>query len=283
MEQGKLYVCATPIGNLEDVTLRLLRILAEADLIAAEDTRVTRKLLSKYEIKAHLLSYHEHNQAKREKELIGKIKQGLTVALVSDAGMPGLSDPGYKLIKACIELGIEIEVLPGPFAAVTALVASGLPINSFVFEGFLPRKRAQRKKMLKDLSREIRTLVLYESCHRIGKLLEDILEILGDRQIVLARELTKKYEEVIRGRVSQLLEVANERELKGEIVVVIAGATKHSNIPSKGAIQEKLIVLISKGTSKKDAVKKLAEEIDVPKRTIYEIAENLPVKKRGGN
>jgi len=283
MEQGKLYVCATPIGNLEDVTLRLLRILAEADLIAAEDTRVTRKLLSKYEIKAHLLSYHEHNQAKREKELIGKIKQGLTVALVSDAGMPGLSDPGYKLISACIELGIEIKVLPGPFAAVTALVASGLPINSFVFEGFLPRKRAQRKKMLKDLSREIRTLVLYESCHRIGKLLEDVLEILGDRQIVLARELTKKYEEVIRGSVSQLLEVANERELKGEIVVVIAGAIKHSNIPSREAIQEKLIVLISKGTSKKDAVKKLAEEIDVPKRTIYEIAENLPVKKRDGN
>lgn len=283
MEQGKLYVCATPIGNLEDVTLRLLRILSEADLVAAEDTRVTRKLLSKYEIKAHLLSYHEHNQAKREKELIEKIKQGLTIALVSDAGMPGLSDPGYKLIKSCIELGIAVEVLPGPFAAVTALVASGLPTNSFIFEGFLPRKRAQRKKMLKDLLQEKRTLVLYESCHRIEKLLEDILEILGDRQIVLARELTKKYEEVIRGRVSQLLTVADERELKGEMVVVIAGATKHSNIPSRETIQEKLIVLISKGITKKDAVKKLAEEIDVPKRTIYEIAENLPAKQFDDN
>jgi len=280
MEQGKLYICATPIGNLEDVTLRLLRVLSEADLIAAEDTRVTRKLLSKYEIKANLLSYHEHNQAKREQELIKKIKQGLTVALVSDAGMPGLSDPGYKLIRSCIELGIKVEVLPGPFAAITALVASGLPTNNFIFEGFLPRKRAQRKKMLRNLSQEERTLVLYESCHRIGKFLEDVLEVLGDRQMALARELTKKYEEIIRGKVSQILAAAGKRELKGEMVVVIAGATKDLNILSREAVQEKLVALISGGTSKKDAIKKLAEEVDVPKRTIYEIAQSLPVEQR---
>ncbi len=281
MSQGKLFICATPIGNLEDVTLRVLRILGEVDLIAAEDTRVTKKLLNKYAIKSSLESYHEHNQAKKTKELICRLKQGLSLALVSNAGMPGLSDPGYKLIEACIDSGIDIEVLPGPFAAITALVASGLPTDRFVFQGFLPRKREQRRTILKDLSREKGTLVFYESCHRIKRFLEDALEILGERPIVLALELTKKYQEMIRGNISKALAILEEKELKGEIVVVIAGAPKSLEMPAPEVIRKQLKALMKKGFSKKDAARKLAQEANIPKRFVYEIANTLSLINSG--
>lgn len=276
MSSGKLFVCSTPIGNLEDVTLRVLRILGEVDVIAAEDTRMTRKLLNKYKIKTPLESYHEHNEIKKSKKLVERLKQGLSLALVSDAGTPGLSDPGYRLIKACIEAEIDMEVLPGPFAAVTALVASGLPADRFVFQGFVPRKQGQRKKVLQDLSQEKGTLIFYESCHRIKRFLEDAVEILGERPVVMARELTKKYEEIIRGTMSDVLSVSQERELKGEIVMVIAGASESKEIPAPAIMRTQLKTLMAGGLSKKDAIKKLAVQANIPKRVVYEIAKTIP-------
>lgn len=276
MSSGKLFVCSTPIGNLEDVTLRVLRILGEVDVIAAEDTRMTRKLLNKYKIKTSLESYHEHNEIKKSKKLVERLKQGLSLALVSDAGTPGLSDPGYRLIKACIEAEIDMEVLPGPFAAVTALVASGFPADRFVFQGFVPRKQGQRKKVLQDLSQEKGTLIFYESCHRIKRFLEDALEILGERPVVMARELTKKYEEIIRGTMSDVLSVSQERELKGEIVMVIAGASESKEIPAPAIMRTQLKTLMAGGLSKKDAIKKLAVQANIPKRAVYEIAKTIP-------
>lgn len=278
MSQGKLLVCATPVGNLEDVTLRVLRVLNEVDVIVAEDTRVTKKLLNRYKIKTPLESYHEHNQVKKAKELVDRLERGLCVALVSDAGMPGLSDPGYKLIRACIDSDIDIEVLPGPFAGVAALVASGLPTDCFVFQGFLPRKRAQRTTRLRELSQEKGTLVFYESCHRIKDLLEDALEVLGERQIALARELTKRFEEIIRGDIGQVLAIVKERKLKGEIVLVVAGAPKHPAVPPSAVIRKKLQILMAKGISKKDATKQIAKEEKIPKRIVYEIARTLSTK-----
>jgi len=279
MGSGKLFVCATPIGNLEDVTLRVLRVLGEVDLIAAEDTRITRKLLNKYEIKTRLESYHEHNERKKGKELIERLENGLDLALVSDAGMPGLSDPGFRLIKSCIDCGIDIEVLPGPFAAITALVASGLPTDSFVFQGFLPRKSSQRRKILSGLASEERTLVFYESCHRISGFLKDASEVLGDRQAVLGRELTKKFEEIIRGDIGRLLTLSEQKELKGEIVAIIAGAPKHQVFLNPDGIRKLLEALVIKGFSKKDATKHLSQETGIPKRAIYEIAQTLSAKK----
>lgn len=275
MSCGKLLICATPIGNLEDVTLRVLRILREVDIIAAEDTRVTRKLLNRYSIKTRLESYHEHNQVEKAKDLVERLKQGLNIALVSDAGMPGLSDPGYKLIQLCIDNHVDMEVLPGPFAAVTALVVSGLPTDRFVFHGFLPRKQAQRRKLLEGLSEEAGTLVLYESCHRIASFLEDALEVMGDRQIVVARELTKRFEEIIRGNISEVLATAKKRQLKGELVVVIAGASGYTEMPSPQVIQKQLKTLLSKGLSKKDAIKQLAQDMHVSKHVVYEIANTF--------
>ena len=281
MSSGKLFVCSTPIGNLEDVTLRVLRILGEVDVIAAEDTRMTRKLLNKYKIKTPLESYHEHNETKKSKKLVERLKQGLSLALVSDAGTPGLSDPGYRLIKACIEAEIDLEVLPGPFAAVTALVASGLPTDRFVFQGFVPRKQGQRKKVLQELSQEKGTLIFYESCHRIKRFLEDAVEILGERPVVMARELTKRYEEIIRGTMSDVLSVSQERELKGEIVVVIAGASESREIPAPAIMRTQLKTLMAGGLSKKDAIKKLAVQANIPKRVVYEMAKTIPNSPSG--
>jgi 16S rRNA (cytidine1402-2'-O)-methyltransferase len=224
--EGTLYVTATPIGNLEDVTLRALRVLREADLIAAEDTRVTRKLLNAYEIKTPLVSLYEHNERDRIPELISKIRAGAVVAQVSDAGMPGISDPGYRLIKACVDAELKVEVIPGATASVTALVVSGLPTDRFLFAGFPPPKSAARKRFFSDLSDERATLVVYESPHRVKKALADINETLGDRPVVVARELTKMFEEVIRGTVAEILERLGDRTLKGEIVLVIGGKTR---------------------------------------------------------
>lgn len=221
-EGGRLYIVSTPIGNLEDITLRALRILKEADLICAEDTRVTGRLLAHYQIKNTLLSYHSYNEAARIPQILNYLKEGRQIALVSDAGTPGISDPAHKLVRAAIAAGVPVEPLPGPTASITALVASGLPTDRFVFEGFLPRKKG-RQTRLKFLSEEPGTIILYESAPRIQKTIEDIVKNFGNRYIVISRELTKKFEEFIRGYAGEVLQKLKTRSLKGEIVLLIAG------------------------------------------------------------
>lgn len=220
--KGNLYIVSTPIGNLEDITLRALRILKEVDYICAEDTRVTRRLLNHYEIENTLLSYHSHNERGRIPQVIGFLDDGLSVALVSDAGTPGISDPAHKLVKAAIQSGIDIIPIPGVTACIPALVVSGLPTDRFVFEGFLPRKKGRQTKLL-QLAEEPGTIILYESPHRIQKTISHIVNIMGNRYIVVSRELTKKFEEIIRGYAQELLSELETRTLKGEIVLLIAG------------------------------------------------------------
>lgn len=252
---GKLYLCATPIGNLEDITLRALAILREVDLVAAEDTRRTRRLFARYDIHTPLLSYREENRAAAGAKIIARLEDGQKVALVSDAGMPGISDPGHHLVTMCIERGIAVEALPGPNAALTALVISGLPAARFAFEGFLPRKPGARRKALEALLDDARTLVFYESPNRLAAALEDIERVLGDREAAIARELTKKFEEVMRGRVSELRERVGAREVKGEIVLVVEGAAEAqvSTADREAAVSE-VLRLKESGLSLKEAV-----------------------------
>ncbi|HEY8202555.1 MAG TPA: 16S rRNA (cytidine(1402)-2'-O)-methyltransferase [Actinomycetota bacterium] len=232
--RGRLLVCGTPIGNLEDVTLRLLRVLGEVDRIAAEDTRRTMKLLSHHGIHARLVSYHQANEHARVPELVALMRGGEQIALVTDAGMPGISDPGYLLVDACVREGIPVEVVPGPSAVTSALAVGGLPSERFTFEGFLPRKQGERRRRLAAAGSQDRTLVVFESPARIRRTLEEIREVLGERRIAVARELTKLHEEVLRGRVSEVLDAIGGRQLKGEIVVVVEGATRNAPPPPSG-------------------------------------------------
>jgi len=223
---GTLYVVSTPIGNLEDITLRALRILKDVDLIAAEDTRRTGLLLKHFGIQTSLTSYFEGNELKKRDFILSKLKQGDQIALVSDAGTPGISDPGFRLIRLAIENQIPVVPIPGPSAVITALSAAGLPTDAFLFKGFLPHKSKKRRDLLKQLQESRETIIFYESPHRIVETLKDILEILGDREMVLTRELTKVYEEIVRGKVSDTLNQAGDRTLKGEITLVISGKTR---------------------------------------------------------
>ena len=225
---GTLYIVSTPIGNLKDATYRSLELLSDVDLIAAEDTRRTGVLLKHYEIKTPLTSFNSYNQAKKSNRLIARLKEGHNLALVSDAGTPGVSDPLYHLVRAALAEYVSVVSLPGPSAVLAALTISGLPVNRFVFEGFLPRKKG-RKKLIEDLVQEKRTIVLFESPHRIAKTLNELYQAMGDRKAVLARELTKIHEEVIRGTLEDLAVVAEEQKLKGEITLVISGAPKTRN------------------------------------------------------
>ena len=225
-EKGTLYIVSTPIGNMEDITLRALRILKEVDLIAAEDTRRTGLLLKHFGIQAPLTSYFEGNELKKKEFILAKLKEGKNVALVSDAGTPGVSDPGFRLIQLAIENQLPIVPIPGSSAVITALSVSGLPTDAFLFKGFLPHKSKKRTDLLKELENVRETLIFYESPHRISETLRDILEILGDREIVLTRELTKAYEEIMRGKVSEILNQVGDRTLKGEITLVISGKTR---------------------------------------------------------
>jgi 16S rRNA (cytidine1402-2'-O)-methyltransferase len=224
MRSGKLSIVATPIGNLEDITLRALRVLKEADLIAAEDTRHTGHLLARYEIRKPLISYHEFNEAKRSSELLKKLRAGESIALVSDAGMPTVSDPGLRLIRATLDAGMAVEVIPGPSAITAALAASGLAPQPFLFFGFLPHKGAQRHKTLQKLAPLPFSLVFFESPYRLHKSLTDMRNLLGNRRAVVARELTKKFEEVLRGDLDSLLAKLEGRAIKGEITIVVEGA-----------------------------------------------------------
>jgi 16S rRNA (cytidine1402-2'-O)-methyltransferase len=223
---GKLFLVGTPIGNLEDITLRALRVLREVDVIAAEDTRRTATLLGHYDIHKPLVSYHEFNEARRSAELIDKLRNGQRVAVVSDAGMPTLSDPGLRLLRAALDAKIGVEVIPGPSALTMALAASGLAVEPFLFHGFLPHKSAQRRKVLAELAPLPCSLAFFESPYRIQKTLADIEELLGDRRVVLARELTKKFEEILRDRVGSLRKSLENRAVKGEITLLVEG--RHS-------------------------------------------------------
>ncbi|MFC1540779.1 16S rRNA (cytidine(1402)-2'-O)-methyltransferase [Candidatus Margulisiibacteriota bacterium] len=218
-----LFVVATPIGNLEDITFRAVRVLAEADLIAAEDTRQTKVLLSRYDINTPMTSYHKFNIKAKTAQLIDLLRQGQNIALVSDAGMPGISDPGYELIRGAIEQGIRVEPIPGPSAAITALAVSGLTTDRFVFEGFLPKKPGKKRKKLEGLKKEAGTIIIYESPYRLVKTLEDIQKIMGERQVAVCRELTKKFEEIVRGKTGEVLEKFCSQKPRGEIVLIIEG------------------------------------------------------------
>src|SRR5512137_1274996 len=225
MSTGTLYIVATPIGNLEDITLRAIRILKEADVIAAEDTRHTQKLLSKYDIHTPLTSYHDHNKEEKAPVLVAKMLDGKSVALVSDAGTPGISDPGYFLINLAVDQKIPVVPIPGATAAIAALSVSGLPTDSFVFEGFLPSRHASRVRRLEELKSEKRTLVFYEAPHRIIPAVEDILQVFGDRSAVVTRELTKVHEEAIRGSAAEVLRRLKSGSIKGEFTIILHGAT----------------------------------------------------------
>jgi len=261
-----LYIVATPIGNLEDVSLRALRILSQVALIAAEDTRRTRRLLSAYGIKTRLTSYHEHNKEAKLPYLLGRLERE-DVALVSEAGMPGISDPGYELVVAAAQRGISIVPIPGPSVLVTALAVSGLPTDQFVYLGFIPRKKGQRRRLLEQLAEEERTIVAFEAPHRIVATLKDILDVLDDRRIAVCRELTKLHEEVFRGVVSEAIERFSEP--RGEFTLVIEGKPGKRQLSTD--LETELRALFEKGFSARDAVTQVAKATGVPKKELYKL------------
>ncbi len=277
---GTLYLVATPIGNLEDITFRAVRILKEATLIAAEDTRHTGKLLHHFQIETPQISYHEHNAQTRIPQLIEKLQAGQTIALVSDAGMPGISDPGYELVCACAEANIVVSPIPGPAAVVSAIAASALPSDRFTFEGFLPVKGKNRAERLTQFAKEPRTMVLYESPHRLLKTLTDLQTYLGaDRPITVARELTKRYEEFWRGTISGALEHFTVNEPRGEFTIAIAGHTAIPETISETELLQKLQSLITQGLSPSKASRQLAQETGIAKREIYQLSLTIKQEK----
>ena len=269
---GKLYICPTPIGNLEDITYRTLRVLNEVDLIAAEDTRHSVKLLNHFEISKPLTSYFEHNKDSKGIYLINKLLEGENIALISDAGMPGISDPGEDLIKLAIENNIEVDVLPGATAFVVALVGSGMNTHKFAFEGFLDRDKKLRRNRLEELKEEERTMIFYESPHRLKDTLKDMLKTLGNREISVNRELTKKYQEVIREDIETVINIFNEKEVKGEFVLIVdgfKGEKTSTNDYSDLSEREYVEVLLNDGMSKKDAIKVVCKERKLKKDVVY--------------
>lgn len=269
---GKLYICPTPIGNLEDITYRTLKVLNQVDLIAAEDTRHSIRLLNHFDISKPLTSYHEHNKGSKGDYLINKLLDGENIAVISDAGMPGISDPGEEVIRQAIENNIEIEVLPGATAFVTALVGSGLNTYKFVFEGFLDRDKKVRREQLEEVKEEKRTLIFYESPHRLKDTLKDMLKILGNRKMSVNRELTKKYQEIIREDMETVINIFNEREIKGEFVLIVDGfkgeKTTHNTYEDLNE-REYVLKLIEEGMNKKDAIKVVCKDRKLKKDIVY--------------
>ena len=275
---GALYLVGTPIGNLEDITFRAIRILKEADVIAAEDTRHTGKLLQHFQIKTPQISYHDHNTQQRIPQLIGRLQSGQAIALVTDAGMPGISDPGYELVCACVENEITVVPIPGPSAVVTAIAAAGLPCDRFIFEGFLPVKGQARKDRIAALKSEPRTVVLYESPHRLIKTLSELGEALSlDRRVTLARELTKRYEEFWRGTIGEALAHYETTAVKGEFTVTIAPTPQTTAALSESEIIAELQNLIAQGVSRTEASKKIAQRTTLSKREIYQISLEIDI------
>jgi 16S rRNA (cytidine1402-2'-O)-methyltransferase len=268
---GILYVVATPIGNLEDITLRALRVLREVDLIAAEDTRHTQILLTHHGIHSKLTSYHEHNERAKAQELVARLEQGANIALVSDAGTPAISDPGFRLVVAAIRAEVRIIPIPGASALTAVLSASGLPTDRFVFEGFLPAKKQERRARLQALHGESRTLIFYETPHRLKDALNDILEILGDRQLVVAREISKIYEQFQRGRASELIRELADHETRGEITLIVKGYLGETNVSEK-LLTTEVRRLKGQGLRVKEIAEILGEKYAYPKRDIYRLA-----------
>ncbi len=272
---GILYLCATPIGNLEDMTFRALRVLKEADLIAAEDTRNSIKLLNHFEIKTPMTSYHEYNKYDKAKTIVEKLLEGSDVALITDAGTPGISDPGEVLVKLALDSGITVTPVPGCCAAVNALIMSGLSTSRFCFEAFLPADKKERRARIEELSLETRTIIVYEAPHHLLKTLSDLLEGLGDRKISVCRELTKKHEDLYRGTIGSAIAHFTEEPPRGEFVLVIEGVDsseikrKEQEAFSSMTIGEHLNSYLSQGLDKKEAMKKVAEDRGISKREVY--------------
>ncbi len=273
---GILYIVSTPIGNLEDITLRALRVLKEADIVAAEDTRHTRHLLDRYQITTQLTSYHDHNKEEKGPVLVARLLEGRTVALVSDAGTPGISDPGYFLINLAVDQKVPVVPIPGATAAIAALSVSGLPTDRFVFEGFLPAKHLARLKRLQELAAEKRTLVFYEAPHKIIRTLADMLAVFGERRAVVTRELTKVHEETMRGPLSEILKRLQEGVVKGEFTLIIHGESPKPLKQDIDTAQYLRELMLHRGLSRKEAVAAAVEELGLPKKEVYR--ESLRIK-----
>lgn len=272
---GTLFLVATPIGNLSDISERALETLRKVDFIACEDTRHTRKLLTHFGISKKLVSYHEHNETARAKEFLQDLASGKNIAVVSDAGTPGISDPGFRIVQKAIEIGAKIISIPGAAAFVNALIVSGLPTDSFFFGGFLPSKKTARRRKLQEAKNIPATIIFYESPHRLGKSLADCVEILGDRRAAAARELTKLHEEIVRGNLADLAKIFAEREVKGEIVLVIDGGeevqSSESEVQSQKSIFERVAGLEKEGLERKAALKKVAKEFGISRSEAYRL------------
>ena len=284
MTIGTLYIVSTPIGNLEDITLRAIRVLKEADLVAAEDTRHTRHLLDRYQIETQLTSYHDHNKEEKAPVLVARMLEGKSVALVSDAGTPGISDPGYFLINLAIDQKIPVIPIPGATAAIAALSVSGMPTDRFVFEGFLPAKHLARLKRLREVAEEERTIVFYEAPHKIIRAVEDMIEVFGDRRVVITRELTKIHEETIRGTFSECLKRLHEGSIKGEFTVIVHGATTELKMQDIDTAEYLKNLILHRGLSRKEAVSVAAEELGLPKKEVYQKSlklEKTPRESKG--
>lgn len=269
MSMGKLYVVGTPIGNLGDMTFRAVETLKSVDFICAEDTRVTAKLLSHFEIKKPLISYHEHNAAQAGRQIIGRLLSGENAAIVTDAGMPCISDPGEQLVSLCIDHGISVEVVPGPTAMASALAVSGLPTARFQFEGFMPVDKKARTQRLAEVEKSTATLIFYEAPHKLRRTLGDLLTYLGDRRISLCRELTKLHEEVIRTTLSEAIELYSENEPKGEFVLVVEGAREQAQTETIEQAYEQAKQLVDKGMRAADACKQIARATGFSKAELY--------------
>ena len=272
---GKLYLCATPIGNLEDITYRVVRTLNEVDLIGAEDTRNSIKLLNHFDIKTPMTSYHEFNKYDKAKQLVEMMKEGKNIAIITDAGTPGISDPGEEVVRQCFEAGIQVTSLPGPAACITALTMSGQKTRRFCFEAFLPKDKKEKVAVLEELKNETRTIIIYEAPHRLARTLKELRETLGNRQLTLCRELTKKYEEADKTTIDQAIEKYNEKEPRGQYVLVIEGKSQEEIQEENKqkwesmTIEEHMEYYISQGNDKKSAMKLVAKDRGVSKRDIY--------------
>lgn len=273
---GKLYLCATPIGNLEDITYRVLRTLKEVDLIGAEDTRHSVNLINHFQIDTPMTSYHEYNKVEKARYLVGEMKKGKNIAIITDAGTPGISDPGEEIVRQCHEAGIEVSSVPGPAACITALTMSGLKTRRFAFEAFLPSDKKERQQVLKELKNETRTIILYEAPHHLIKTLKELLETLGNREMTLCKELTKIHEKAEKSTIEELIEKYEGTNIRGEYVLVIQGKSfaeiekEEQKIYENMSMEEHMNLYLSQGIDKKEAMKKVAKDRGISKRDVYE-------------